>query len=171
MVITDLSAIALSSATKEEENLRFQELLRTKDSDTIDNLVFALNESVSPQIDCTACGNCCKSLMINVNSNDAGRLANHLHIPKKTFEEKYVEKSKEGTLAVMNAIPCHFLHNSKCTVYEARPDECREFPGLNQPGFTKRLFPIFFHYSHCPIIYNVIEAMKEKLILRPLTEE
>ncbi len=163
MVITDLSTIERNAATNEEENFRFQQLLRNEDDNSIDSLVLALNESISPEIDCTACGNCCRSLMINVSSNDAERLANHLHISKKTFEEKYVEKSTEGTLAVMNAIPCHFLHNNKCTVYEARPDECFEFPGLHKPDFKGRLFATFMHYGRCPIIYNVIEALKEEL--------
>jgi len=163
MVITDLSIIARNAATNEEENLHFQELLRNENGESIDKLVFALNESISRQIDCTACGNCCRSLMINVNNNDAERLANHLHISKKTFEEKYVEKSTEEILAVMNTIPCHFLHNNKCTVYKARPDECCEFPGLHKPDFKGRLFATFMHYGRCPIVYNVIEALKEEL--------
>src|SRR6266487_1608719 len=109
MVITDLSIIARTASSKEEENLRFQELLRKEDSDAIDKLVFELNESISPQIDCTCCGNCCRSLMINVDCDDTERLAKHLHLSKKGFEEKYIEKSTEGTLAIMSAIPCHFL--------------------------------------------------------------
>ena len=163
MVITNLSIIARNAATNEEENRHLQQLLKNEDGNSIDSLVFALNESISQQIDCTVCGNCCRSLMINVNSYDAERLANHLHVSKKTFEEKYVEKSTEGTLAVMNTIPCHFLHNNKCTVYKARPHECCEFPGLHKPDFKGRLFATFMHYGRCPIIYNVIEALKEEL--------
>ena len=63
----------------------------------------------------------------------------------------------------MNKIPCHFLHENKCTVYEARPTECREFPGLHKPGFIKRSFATFMHYGRCPIIFNVIEALKKEL--------
>jgi hypothetical protein len=62
MVITDLSTIARNAATNEEENFRFQQLLRNEDDNSIDSLVLALNESISPEIDCTACGNCCRSL-------------------------------------------------------------------------------------------------------------
>lgn len=101
--------------------------------------------------------------MINVEDSDAARLAAYLNMTIDNFQNRYVERSSAGTLAVMNAIPCHFLSNNKCTVYEARPNECREFPGLHKPGFNDRLFATFMHYGRCPIIYNVIEALKVKL--------
>ena len=101
--------------------------------------------------------------MINVEEGDAARLAAHLNMNIADFENRYVEKSSAGTLAVMNTIPCHFLSDNKCVVYEARPNECREFPGLHKPGFNDRLFATFMHYGRCPIIYNVIEALKVKL--------
>lgn len=163
-MITDLTIIAETAEIKEAENLRFKNLLQTCDSNTVDALVFKLNASVSPQIDCTKCGNCCRSLMINVEPIDVVRLADHLNISKESFYTKYVEQSSEGTLAVMNTIPCHFLFDNKCSVYEARPVECREFPGLHQPGFTQRLFATFMHYRRCPIIFNVVEKLKEELI-------
>ena len=163
MIVTDLTIIAQESITKEEENVRLREILKNKNSDVVDELVFQLNESISSQIDCTQCGNCCRSLMINIDSEDAQRLAAHLHTSAKKFEEKYIEHSSEGTLAVMNAIPCHFLHENKCTVYAARPKECREFPALHHKGFTERLFAVFMHYGRCPIVYNVIEALKTKI--------
>lgn len=161
MVVTDLSIIAQEAIIKEEENFRFREILKSKNSDAIDKLVFQLYESISAQIDCTKCGNCCRSLMINVSSADTKRLAAHLQTSAKEFEEKYIERSGEGTMAVMNSIPCHFLYENKCTVYEARPEECREFPGLHRKGFTTRLFATFMHYGRCPIVYNVIEALKK----------
>ena len=67
--------------------------------------------------------------MINVEEGDAARLAAHLNMNIADFETA-IEKSSAGTLAVMNTIPCHFLSDNKCVVYEARPNECREFPGF-----------------------------------------
>jgi Fe-S-cluster containining protein len=163
MVVTDLSIISQEALTKEDENLRFREILKNRNSDSIDELISQLNESISSQIDCTQCGNCCKSLMINVTSADTERLAAHLHTSVRKFEEKHIERSSEGTMAVMNSIPCHFLHENKCAVYKARPEECRQFPGLHRKGFTTRLFATFMHYGRCPIVYNVIEALKANI--------
>ena len=159
-MISNLQIIARTAEVNEVENLHFKELLQASDSGVIDGLVFKLNESIAPQIDCTKCGNCCRSLMINVERNDVQRLAKHLQLTAEAFYTKYIEQSSEGTLAVMNTIPCHFLCDNKCTVYEARPNECREFPGLHQPGFTARLFATFMHYGRCPIIFNVVEQLK-----------
>lgn len=159
-MITNLNTIAAAAVTNENGNVRFKEMVQSSDSATIDQLVFKLNDTITPQIDCTQCGNCCRSLMINVEAADAGRLSKQLDIPEETFYERYIERSNEGTLAVMSSIPCHFLFENKCTVYEARPNECREFPGLHHPGFKKRLFAIFMHYGRCPIIFNVIEQLK-----------
>jgi len=164
MLLTDLTSISNNAEIKETENLQFRELLKQKNSNSIDDLVFRLNDEISLQVDCTQCGNCCRSLMINVDEVDATRLSKHLQLDKEDFYNRYVERSSQGSLAVMNAIPCHFLHENKCTVYEARPKECREFPGLHHPGFTKRLFTIFMHYGRCPIIYNVVERLKDEVM-------
>lgn len=163
MLVTDLTFIAEASEKNQAANEKFKSILLKLDSEYVDELVLDLNNEISPQIDCTQCGNCCRSLMINVEKEDAERLAAHLNLPLESFENKYIERSSQGTLSVMNTIPCSFLHHNKCTVYEARPAECREFPGLHRPGFTARLFATFMHYGRCPIIYNVIEALKKKL--------
>jgi len=167
MLVTDLSVISANAEKNEKENLRFREFLQQKGGGEIDEIVFKLNDAISPQIDCTQCGNCCRSLMINVDDADAARLSAHLQLGKEVFYNRYVERSSQGLLAVMNTIPCHFLHENKCTVYEARPNECRQFPGLHHPGFTRRLFTIFMHYARCPIIYNVVEKLKEEVMPQP----
>ncbi|MBV9989122.1 MAG: hypothetical protein JO301_15695, partial [Chitinophagaceae bacterium] len=38
---------------------------------------------------------------------------------------------------------------------------CREFPALHVPGFRNRLFTTFMHYERCPIIFNVMEQLKD----------
>jgi uncharacterized protein len=163
MYTTDLNALAAAAEKNQAVNDRFKSLLMQLHPDEVDEHVLKLNTEISPQIDCTQCGNCCRSLMINVETGDAERLAAHLQMNVEDFERKYVERSSSGSLSVMNTIPCHFLADNKCTVYEARPNECREFPGLHRPGFTARLFATFMHYGRCPIIYNVIEQLKLKL--------
>lgn len=134
--------------------------MKTKVDADIDKLVFDLNETIAPQIDCTACGNCCKSLLINVTEKEATTLSGHLNQSRTAFDEQYLEKS--GSMMLMNAIPCTFLKEEKCTVYEHRFAGCREFPAMHLPNFNKRLFTTFMHYGRCPIIYNVVERLKVK---------
>jgi Fe-S-cluster containining protein len=114
---------------------------------------------ITPLVDCTKCGACCKSLMINVTAEEIEAVSLHLHISATGFKEKYIEESLQGQM-IMNTIPCHFLSGTMCTIYEKRFNECREFPHLHKNNFKDRLFGTFMHYTMCPIIYNVVEELK-----------
>lgn len=159
---TDLARIAKAELEKERENLHFKEVLQNSDAAVIDEVVQKLNIEITTQVDCTACGNCCKTLMINVTQPEADNLALHLQIPESELKEKYIETSLTGDRMIVNAIPCHFLTGTRCSIYEHRFAGCREFPGMHLPGFTSRLFTTFMHYGRCPIIYNVVEELKIK---------
>lgn len=100
--------------------------------------------------------------MINISNEEADTIADHLHQTRKYFDEQYVEKGSNGMM-IMNKMPCHFLKENKCTVYENRFSGCREFPNMHLPNFKERLFTIFMHYDRCPIIFNVVEELKIKL--------
>lgn len=126
-------------------------------------MVSYLNETISPQIDCMSCGNCCKSLMIPVSDVEADNLSQHLHQTREDFDEQYIEKGSNGMRMMINQIPCHFLSEKKCTIYEYRFEGCKEFPALHLPNFKNRLFTTFMHYQRCPIIFNVVEQLKEEM--------
>jgi Fe-S-cluster containining protein len=100
--------------------------------------------------------------MISIDKEELNKVADYLKTPVETVKEKFIEESEGGTMLV-SAIPCHCLGGTKCTVYEARFSVCREFPHLHQPGFTSRLFNVMQHYSICPIVFNVVEALKDEL--------
>lgn len=128
----------------------------------IDEAVARLDASVSPKINCTDCGNCCKSLMVLISDDEADHLSEHLGQPRAAFDSAYLEKGSNG-LMIMNRMPCHFLSDNKCTVYEHRFEGCKEFPALHLPHFKRRLFTTFMHYERCPIIFNVVEQLKDEI--------
>ena len=158
-IITDLTTIQILAAEKENENDAFRFFLKNKDSKEVDGLVHSINNVVTPQIDCTACGNCCKTLMINITEEETERLATHLDMSVPDLKEKYIEESLQGKM-VMDTIPCHFLGGTRCTIYEQRFTECRDFPHLDKDNFTGRLFGTLMYYAMCPIIFNVVEELK-----------
>ncbi len=100
--------------------------------------------------------------MINITDEEADKIAVHLNQTRKIFAEQYVEKGNNGMM-IMNKMPCHFLVENKCTVYENRFRGCSEFPAMHLPNFIERLFTTFMHYDRCPIIFNVVEKLKIKL--------
>ena len=161
MYQTNLTTIAAIALLKEAENDHFLLSLRTHDSNALDEQVHDVYETVAAAIDCTACGNCCKTLVINVTQEEVTTLAEHLQMPREATKEQYIEESLAGNCFI-NTMPCHFLTDNKCTIYTARFTECRDFPHLHKPGFKARLAGTLGHYGRCPIIYNVVEEMKVK---------
>lgn len=159
--VTDLQKLATDEKLKEEENFHFREFLAKQDDEIIDASVYKLNEIIAPQINCTECGNCCKTLMVNIIENESVDLAAHLNMKLPELKEKYIETSLQGDM-ILNKIPCHFLAGTVCSIYEHRFTECREFPKLHLPKFKNRLFATFMHYGRCPIIYNVLEELKKQ---------
>lgn len=162
MYETDLQVIARRGEEKEEENDAFLRWVRQSQTDDLDALVHSINDEVSAGVDCTACGNCCKTLVINVTPDEAVELSNTLGLSLEDTKEKYIEESLQGNM-YMSMMPCHFLADNKCTIYANRFTECREFPHLHKPGFKARLLGTLGHYGRCPIIYNVIEEVKVRV--------
>jgi Fe-S-cluster containining protein len=158
-LIQDLALLLQLEVAREEENDNFLLYLKQQNGQSVDMLVHQLNNEVSEAIDCTSCGNCCRSLMINVEPGEPEILSFHLNISLPVLKEKYIEESQQGRM-IVNTIPCHFLEDNKCTVYEHRFKECHEFPHLHKPGFIKRFPGTLMHYGRCPIIFNVIEILK-----------
>lgn len=156
---TALDKIATYSKINEEENYSFRAYLKGQRGEKIDKLVKELNDKIASQIDCTKCGNCCRHLMVTVEDEAIERLSKRLNLSEAAFRKSFIEVTEENQ--VFNTIPCHFLEDSKCTVYAERPGTCREFPYLDKPGFTQRLFSIISHCSICPIVFNVVEALKK----------
>ncbi|MDB5201112.1 MAG: hypothetical protein JWQ27_521 [Ferruginibacter sp.] len=158
-VVTDREFIAAKAEERATEHDLFREFLDKFDGSELDATVHRLNEIITPQIDCTQCGACCKTLMINVTEPEAERLAGTLHQSTDQFKENYIETSLQGQM-VINSIPCVFLSGTVCSIYTDRFEECRQFPHLHKDNFKTRYFGTLMHYGRCPIIFNVIEALK-----------
>src|SRR5688572_32654195 len=110
------------AAAREAENDDFRFFLGELNDDETDVLVHLVNESVSKQVDCTQCGNCCHSLMINVTEAETFKVARQLDLSPEKFKEKYIEES-QGGIMIINTIPCHFLANERYSRSEEHTSE------------------------------------------------
>lgn len=151
------------SRQKEEATLVFLQTLKSKHrSKEINETVHLLNNDVSALIDCTACANCCKVLNPAFTDNDIGIIAQHTGQSPESFSEKHLLYNETENYGVMKRRPCDFLKDNKCTIYNIRPESCREYPHLNRPNFIYRIRSTMNNYKMCPIVYNVVEQLKEK---------
>tara|TARA_Y100001970_G_C14108227_1_gene789385 strand:+ start:803 stop:1240 length:438 start_codon:yes stop_codon:yes gene_type:complete len=87
---------------------------------------------------CQGSGNCCVSRgsygFVYLSKNDVNRLAHFINLKTKDFIEKYCDYTN-GFLHLKenNANgDCQFLKDKKCSVYRARPIQCRTWPFWNE---------------------------------------
>ena len=106
----------------------------------------------SESLDCMKCpAFCCRSAgYVEVSRNDIRRLAKHLKLTVPAFEEKHiVEKTRKGSKRIKSGFAtCQFLGaDRRCTVYEARPRDCRGYVCWNQEDTTVFEFARFHQLS------------------------
>lgn len=114
---------------------------------------------------CVNCGRCCKKLKPTLSQQDQRRLADRLEMTVEQLRERYLEydKSDDEPEWQMKGTPCPFQEDNKCSVYEDRPQDCRGYPYLHEPGFNGRTMGMIERTFTCPIVFNVMEGLKEKV--------
>jgi len=95
--------------------------------------------------DCSKCpGYCCSYGRIIVSDFDIKRLAKHHGVSEEEARAKFTAKGVDPGERILRhkADPyfrtvCRFLDSKKrrCTIYEARPRVCREYPGDTHCGY------------------------------------
>lgn len=101
--------------------------------------------------DCSKCpAYCCSYPRIVVTDSDLSRLATHFGLSEKEAEKRHTRQYRfdDGTEKIRERIlrhekdhiyktVCGFLDREtrRCTIYEARPSVCREFPNGKTCGY------------------------------------
>ena len=84
------------------------------------------------RFECTGCGECCKSRgryqFVYVTLEERRRLAAHFGMKLVTFTKTYCRKTDEYFHLKNPGTECQFLDGVRCTVYHARPQQCRTWP-------------------------------------------
>jgi len=163
-VITDLVQIKRLGVKAERENERFRKHLKTHYFP--ERKFRRVAEEIEEQIDCRACASCCKVAETDVTQRDVDRLSKHLGISARAFVEQYTTQSAfedKETILRRRQSGCVFLDGNDCTIYEARPDTCRNFPHLvrGAGSIESRMWQMIDRATYCPIVYNSLEAFKE----------
>ena len=81
---------------------------------------------------CQRCGSCCRwSGHVLLSDEDIGRLAAAAGLSEETFIARYtVLAANRCQLSLADAPDgsCVLLKDGRCTLYDARPAQCRDFP-------------------------------------------
>jgi uncharacterized protein len=163
MIVTDLVKIEKLAKKKADENWQFRAFLKGTaiPFEKIDAIVHRLNQEVSAQIDCTTCANCCKTISPTLDEEDIVTFAKGLGISSEQLKNQYLIEDKEGF--AFNAKPCPFLVDNKCSNYDHRPKACASYPHLHKDDFVFRTIGVINNCSVCPIVFNVVERLKDEV--------
>jgi Fe-S-cluster containining protein len=161
---TSIRRIKKLAKKRDDENWRFRSFLKSIDLsiEELDAIVHRHYETVSKQIDCCECGNCCREVLPSLSQTDIQRLASTLNLSVDAAISTYLKPSEKNTFTFKKR-PCPFLSDNKCTVYESRPDDCRSYPHLQKNEFVFRLIGVVSNCSVCPIVFHVFERLKDEL--------
>lgn len=94
--------------------------------------------------DCLKCpGYCCSYPVIEITERDVARLARHFGIAPLAAQAKFTKKAHGRERVLRRKDDPHFgricrffdTEARRCTVYEARPGICRQFPGESRCGY------------------------------------
>lgn len=84
------------------------------------------------RFECQGSGKCCTSRgnygFVYLTLEDRRRFAKFFKIPTARFTRKYCQKTGGHFHLRHPEKDCEFLSEKKCTVYEARPSQCRTWP-------------------------------------------
>lgn len=81
---------------------------------------------------CTGCGACCTGSpgYVFLTEHDEKRIANFLKISIPEFQKKFTRifMGRRSLNEDPKNFDCIFLKNNQCSLYEARPKQCRTYP-------------------------------------------
>jgi uncharacterized protein len=90
------------------------------------------NAKISDKIrfSCLRCGACCKVGFIYLKKGEADTMARSLAMPVTQFKKKYTTWLLwlGRALRWTDEGGCVFMKDEKCSIYEARPEQCRTWP-------------------------------------------
>ncbi len=161
MTLYDNNLLKQKAAGEIRENKAlFTKIHKLRSSD-LDAKIHSLHHKYMNLIDCLECGNCCKSISPAVRDMDISRLSKTMKMKPSVISEDYFQIDEDGDY-VFKSQPCPFLgEDNYCSVYDARPKACREYPHTDRVKIHQVLDITYRNISVCPIVYEIVQELKK----------
>ena len=91
-----------------------------------------LDKEILKILRCSGCGECCRwTGSVLLTDADIARVAAHLGMTEQGFIDRHTRLAPSRIqLALLDQTDgsCAFLSGDRCSIYAARPEQCRTFP-------------------------------------------
>lgn len=157
----ELAQFKQIASSKLHENERFFKKLKQQKPTNLDDTFNKLHHEVFKKTDCLACANCCKTTGPLFTQRDIKVLSKHLNMRTDDFIQKYLHIDEDNDY-VLNVLPCPFLQTDNlCSVYDYRPNACREYPHTNQAKMHTIFKETLNNTLVCPAVLTIVERLKQ----------
>jgi len=157
----DLEGFNKKAQSKKKENQSFFKKLQNKPPKNLDTLFHETHEKVFAKTNCLNCANCCKTTSPIFYQRDIERAAAAVKLKPGDFIRKYLFMDEEGDFVLQKA-PCPFLDaENYCSIYNDRPNACREYPHTDRKKMHQILDLTFRNTLVCPAVFEITEEIKK----------
>jgi Fe-S-cluster containining protein len=163
-MITDLVQIRRLEQQQHAENAKFRAYFKSHRHS--DRRLRRFGEEIEAEIDCTACANCCRVTEVGITDKDVEKLTKFVGTSEREFVDQFTALDGSGAMILKrNESGCVFLAGNLCSVYEARPHNCVNFPHVvrGSGSIASRMWRFLDRVGYCPIVYNWMEKVKEDI--------
>jgi len=159
----DLKKFRVKAKRKKPELAAFLDKLDVLVPENLGRVVKQVDATVWAETDCTSCANCCKTMTPTFRKADVARISAHLGMTTKEFHDKYLTWEEDTKTWVNAKLPCQFLVDNKCSIYEVRPKDCAEFPHHNKRPFDLYNDTFKGNVERCPATFLLVERLKKRV--------
>ena len=157
----DLKRFGEIARNKSTENKKFLQQLKKQDPRKVDAIFHEAHEEVFAETDCLTCANCCKTTSPIFYQTDIERASRFLKMKPGDFIDRYLRVDEDHDY-VLKSSPCAFLDGDNyCTIYEARPKACREYPHTDRKKMVQITTLTYNNTLVCPAVLEIVERIKK----------
>lgn len=144
-------------------NRKYFAQLAKRPPSVLDRAVHKIHDDVFSETDCLECANCCKTTSPIWREKDIERAAAFLKIRPADLVDTHLHLDSDGDY-VFNSAPCPFLgEDNYCSIYEARPKACREYPHTDRKQFHQILNLTLKNTEICPAALEIVKRLRAAL--------